>query len=154
MTKTSLPKTNLHAIFATDRSKEEDGVWIDVNAFQGLKVKIRRMKSDAVSKDFEKKMSEHYGEGKFREKQNQAVKDTTIGEEVLILQLSCVFFDWKGLIDTTAEVEEGEELPEIPYSDELAMTLLQMRDFREFIYQNANERDAFREANDASAEKN
>lgn len=153
MTKT-LPKTNLHAIFATDRSKEEDGVWIPVNAFQGLEIKIRRLKSDAVMKAFEKKMAENYGEGEFRKKQSEASKDTKIGEEVLILQLSCALIDWKGLLDTDADIEDGEEYPEIPYSEELCLTLLQMRDFREFVYQHASDRDAFREKNDGDAEKN
>lgn len=152
MSKTSLPKTNLHAIFATDSRKEEEGTWLDVNAFQGLKIKIRRLRSDAASKEFEKKLTERYGEGKLRDLQGNNNADQ--GVEILKLQLSCVMIDWKGLIDTEAKVAEGEDRPEIPYSEELAMELLSIRDFREFVFQAANERDAFREKADEDAEKN
>lgn len=147
---TKLPTTNLHAIFATNRDAEEAGVWLDVNTFQGLKIKVRRLRSDAASKEFERKVEEKYGEGKMR----TLASDQNHGEELLILQLSCVLIDWKGLIDTDAEVEEGEPRPEIPYSDELAQELLRIRDFREFVFQAANERDQFREKADEDASKN
>lgn len=149
MTKTALPKTNLHAIFATDRSKEEEGTWIDVNTFQGLKIKIRRLRSDAVTKEFEKKLTERYGEGKLRELQKGGNNE---GEEVLKLQLSCVIVDWEGLV--AASEDDEEELTEIPYSDEVAMEILALRDFREFVFQAASERDAFREKNDEDSVKN
>ena len=150
MTKTI--KTNLHNIFSTNRSLEEEGVWIDVNVYQGLKIKLRRLRSDAVSKEFERKINERYGEGKMRDL--VAKNSGKEGEEILKLQLSCVLIDWKGLIDTEAEVGEDENPVEIPYSEELAMALLEIRDFREFVFQAASERDSFREKADEDGEKN
>jgi len=152
---TTLNSTNLHAIFATDRSKEEDGSWVDINQFQGLKIKIRRLRSDAAAKEFETKLAARYGEGKLREMQkNSTGGDTNEGAEILKLQLSCVLVDWKGLVDTSAEADEDGILPEIPYSAELATELLELRDFREFVFQAANERDAFRETSNKDAVKN
>jgi len=146
--KTATPaalNTNIHAIFGTIESLEEQGAWVDVNDFYGLKVKIRRLRSDSVLKEFEKIVRETYGEGKLRtpDDLNGAQSD-----EILRRQLSqAVLIDWVGLKDA----ETGED---IPYSKETSYQLMGVKDFREFIYQAANERATFREKADADAVKN
>jgi hypothetical protein len=147
-TKTAKPavlKTNLHAIFATDERLEEDGTWLDVNDFYGLKIKIRRLRSDAVLKAFEKIVRETYGEGKLR-KPGDLTSDQS--NEILRRQLAeAVLIDWEGLRDA----ETGDD---IPYSKETSYQLMGIKDFREFVYQAANERETFREKADKDAAKN
>ena len=144
-TKAAMPTTNIHAIFGTDTSLEEEGAWVPVNDFYGLKIKIRRLRSDAVLKAFEKIVRETYGEGKLRtpDELNQAQSD-----EILRRQLAeAVLIDWVGLKDT----KTGEE---IPYSKDMSYQLMGIKDFREFVYQASNERSTFKEKADKDAEKN
>ena len=138
-------KTNIHAIFATDKSKEEDGAWVEVNGLYGLKIKVRRLKSDASMKAYERIVTEVYGEGKLRKPSDLTAHDHT---EIMKRQLAeAVLIDWMNLRDT----ETGEE---IPYDAETALELMDIDDFREFVYQAASDRDAFRTAADAEAEGN
>jgi len=147
-TKTAKPaalNTNLHAIFATDESLEEQGTWVEVNDFYGLEIKIRRLRSDAVLKAFEKIVRETYGEGKLRTPNE--LNDMQ-SNEILRRQLAeAVLIDWKGLRDA----ETGED---IPYSKETSYQLMGIKDFREFVYQASNERATFKEKADKDAEKN
>lgn len=138
-------KTNIHAIFGTDTSLEEDGAWVEVNGFYGLKIKVRRLRSEASMKAYERIVSEFFGEGKLRTPQD-ITKEQSM--EILKRQLAeAVLIDWKNLRDS----DTGEE---IPYSVEMAMELLSISDFREFVYQSASERDTFREKADAEATGN
>lgn len=140
-----LPKTNIHAIFGTNQKLEEDGAWVDVNDFYGLKIKIRRLRSDAVIKAFEKIVRETYGDGKLRTPDQLSAEQS---DEILRRQLAeAVLIDWKGLKDT----ETGDE---IPYSTEMSYQLMGIKDFREFVYQASNERSTFREKANKDAEKN
>lgn len=147
MAKNAKPKlnTNLHSIFQTNKELEEDGAWVPVNGFYGLEIKVRRLNSDAVQKAYEKMVIETFGEGKLRKpgditsEQSLGLLKRQLGEAVLV--------DWKNLRDA----ETGDE---IPYSQEVAMELMEVKDFREFVYQAATERDAFREAADKEAEGN
>lgn len=140
----SLEGSNLHNIFNTSDSLEEGGAWVPVNDILGMKIKVRRMNSDAVLKSRERIMTEFF--------QDEANHDPdSIGEEeskrLLILQLAdSVLIDWKGL--KTASKEP------IPYSKEAAIEFLKMKDFREFVYQAANDRETFRQKADEEAEKN
>lgn len=138
-------KTNLHRIFATDECLEEDGAWVDVNELYGLKVKVRRLRSDASIKAYEDIVRESFGEQKIRRPEDL---NATQSGDILTRQLArAVLIDWKGVYD-----EDGNE---IPYSEEAALAALtDMKDFREFVYQAANERDTFREKADADAAKN
>lgn len=143
--KGSMPKTNLHAIFSTDSHLEEDGAWVEVNDFYGLKIKIRRLRSDAVLKAFEKIVRETYGEGKLRKPDDLNGEQS---DEILRRQLSeAVLIDWTGLRDA----ETGDD---IPYSKEMSYQLMGIKDFKEFVYQAANERSTFREKADKDAAKN
>lgn len=138
-------KTNIHAIFQTDSKLEEDGAWVEVNGFYGLKIKVRRLRSEASMKAYERIVVETFGEGKLRTP-NDINKDQSL--EILKRQLAeAVLIDWKNLRDT----ETGEE---IPYSVEAALELMEIADFREFVYQAASERDTFRGKADAEAEGN
>ncbi|QGH74822.1 hypothetical protein MAL1_00075 [Bacteriophage DSS3_MAL1] len=138
-------KTNIHAIFQTDSKLEEDGAWVEVNGFYGLKIKVRRLRSEASMKAYERIVVETFGEGKLRTP-NDINKDQSL--EILKRQLAeAVLIDWKNLRDT----DTGEE---IPYSVETALELMEIADFREFVYQAASERDTFRGKADAEAEGN
>lgn len=138
-------KTNIHAIFSTDTNLEEDGAWVEVNGFYGLKIKVRRMRSEASVKAYERIVMETFGEGKLRTP-GDISKDQSL--DILKRQLAeAVLIDWKNLRDT----ETGDE---IPYSVEMARELMEIADFREFVYQAATERDTFREKADSEAEGN
>lgn len=146
MTKTTkvrkLLKTNIHAIFQTDKSLEDDGAWVEVNGFYGLQIKVRRLKADSVSKAYERIVKEKFGEGKLRTPQEITSEESM---ELLKAQMAeAVLVDWKNLRDS----ETGED---IPYSIETALELMEISDFREFVYQAANERDTFRAKADAAA---
>lgn len=138
-------KTNIHSIFATNKNLEEDGAWVEVNGFYGLKIKVRRMRSDASMKAYERIVKEVFGEGKLRTPtdinpdQSMDILKRQLAEAVLI--------DWKNLRDA----ETGEE---IEYSYEVARELMDIGDFREFVYQAATERDTFRDKSDKDAEGN
>ena len=117
-------KTNIHAIFQTDSKLEEDGAWVEVNGFYGLKIKVRRLRSEASMKAYERIVVETFGEGKLRTP-HDINKDQSL--EILKRQLAeAVLIDWKNLRDT----ETGEE---IPYSVETALELMEIADFREFV---------------------
>lgn len=138
-------KTNIHAIFGTNAALEEDGAWVEVNGLYGLKIKVRRLKSNAAQKAYEAIVAEEFGEGKLR-----TVKDITAEQSLKIQKrqlAEAVLLDWKNLRDS----ETGDE---IPYSKEIALELMEIGDFREFVFQAANERDTFKAANDAEAEGN
>lgn len=138
-------KTNIHAIFGTDTKLEEDGAWVEVNGFYGLKIKVRRMRSEASIKAYERIVTEVFGEGKLRTP-SDITKEQSL--DILKRQLAeAVLIDWKNLRD-------GDTGEEIPYSVEMALELLDIPDFREFVYQAASERDTFREKADADAEGN
>jgi len=145
--KTTTPQisTNLHNIFATSESLEEDGAWVTVNDLLGIKIKIRRLRSDAVVKAFERIIRETYDETLLRdpsqmnEEQSMLVLKRQLAEAVLI--------DWTGVRDAVS----GKE---IPYSPQAALQMMGMKDFREFVYEKANARDTFREQADKDAEGN
>jgi hypothetical protein len=138
-------RTNLHKIFATDSRLEEEGAWVVVNDFLGLSVKVRRMRSDAANRAYEKLIRETLGEGKLR-KPEEITADQSV--DLLKTHLAQnILCDWKGLRDA----DTGEE---IAYSVECSRELMDVKDFREFVLQAANERDTYREAADTEAEGN
>lgn len=149
MTKTNKAKpkfnTNIHTIFSTDKNLEEDGAWVDVNGFYGLKIKVRRLRSEASTKAYDRIVMETFGEGKLRTAKDI---DQSQSLELLKRQLAeAVLIDWKNLRDA----DTGED---IPFSVETALELMDVTDFREFVYQAASERDAFRNKADEEAEGN
>lgn len=138
-------KTNLHAIFATDSHLEEDGAWVTVNELYGMKIKVRRMRSEASLKAYERIVRDTFGEGKLRRPEDLSAKQS---EEILKRQLAdAILIDWMGVYNS----EDGTE---IPFSRDAAYEMLGIKDFREFVFQAANERDTFREKADKDAEGN
>lgn len=138
-------KTNLSAIFATDEKKEEGGAWIMVNEAYGLRIKVRRLRSDTVVKAYERILREELGEGKLRKPGDI---DDAMSMHMFKRQLAeAVLVDWENVRDT----ETGEE---VPFSVEAAMEAVAYKDFRDFVVQAANERDSFREDADKDAEGN
>lgn len=130
--------TNLHDIFHTNEALEEDGAWVTVNDFLGIKVKIRRLRSEAVVKAFEKIVRETYSDGEELARNPQGMSEE---QSMLVLKrqlAEAVLIDWKGIRDK----KTGEE---IPYSPQAALQMMNMKDFREFVYEKANSRDTFRE---------
>lgn len=139
--------TNLHNIFDTDETLEEAGAWVTVNELMGLKVKIRRLRSDAVVKAFERIVRETYAEDEELVRKPQGMSEDQ-SLYVLKRQLSeAVLIDWTGVRDT----KTGKE---VPYSPQAAFQMMGMKDFREFVYQKANDRETFREKSDEEAEGN
>lgn len=137
-------RTNIHRIFATDERLEEDGAWVTVNELYGLRLKVRRLRSDASIKAYEDVVRETFGEHKLRKPEDLSEKQSG---DILTRQLArAVLIDWEGVYD-----DDGNE---IPYSEEAALNALKIKDFREFVYQAANERDTFRENADEEASKN
>ena len=68
--------------------------------------------------------------------------------EIIKRQLAeAVLIDWQNLRDS----ETGDD---IPYSVEVAKELMEIGDFREFVFQAATERDTFRDKADKEAEGN
>jgi len=146
-TTTVSPKfnTNIHAIFQTNEDMEETGAWVEVNALYGLEIKIRRMRSDAASKAYEKLVAEQMGEGKLRKPNDISAEQT---QSLLRKHLAAnIVVDWKNLRDA----ETGDE---IEYSVEVAESLMEVKDFRDFVLQAASERDTFRDKSDKDAEGN
>lgn len=138
-------KTTIHSIFATSKGLEEDGAWVEVNGFYGLKIKVRRMRSEASLKAYERIVKEVFGEGKLRTPGDVNADQSM---DILKRQLAeAVLIDWVNLRDA----DTGED---IPYSVEVALELMDISDFREFVYQSATERDTFRDKSDKAAEGN
>lgn len=140
--------TNIHSMFGTDEHLEEDGAWVWVNEYMGIRIKIRRLRSDAVLKAFERIVRETYTDNaeelvrnpdKLESGQNQLIVERQLAEAVLI--------DWEGIRDR----KTGKE---IPYSPQAALQMMKIKDFREFVYEKAAARDTFREQADKDAEKN
>jgi len=142
--------TNLHNIFHTDEHLEEDGAWVTVNDLLGIKIKIRRLRSDPVVKAFERIVRETFAELGKDETMLREPNAMTDDQSMLILKrqlAEAVIVDWKGVRDT----QTGKE---VPYSPAAALQMMGMKDFREFVYEKANARDTFREAADKEAEGN
>jgi hypothetical protein len=143
--KTKKIRTNIHGIFGTNSKLEEDGAWVEVNGLYGLKIKVRRLRSTVVQKHTEALFLEMFGEGNLRKPGDIGVEQT---EELLKRQLAeSVLIDWKNLRDE----ETGDE---IPFDLETARELMEIRDFREFVYEQASARDAFRSKAEEEAEGN
>lgn len=137
--------TNLHNIFATQKPLEEDGAWVDVNELLGLRIKVRRINSDYVVKAYERILREEFSDGRMRKPSDF---DPVVMERVIVRQYAeAVLVSWENLCD----LDTGEE---IPYSLETAKELLEMKDFREFVAQAAEERATFREQADKDSEGN
>lgn len=130
----------LAKVFGTDKSKEQEGVWIEMG--EGGAIKVARMGNPSYSKKFQK-LTKPY---------KQAIRRETLSDEIAerILVDSMaehILLDWKGIED-----ENGNE---IPYSLETAKKLLSdLKDFRNYISEMATSIENFKEEEDEGTEKN
>ena len=139
--------TNLHNIFATDESLEESGAWVMINPAMDIKLKIRRLRSDAVVKAFERILRETYSDAEEMARNPEGMSEE---QSMFILKrqlAEAVIVDWTGVRDT----KSGKI---VKYSPQAALRLMDMKDFREFVYEKASARDTFREKADKDAEGN
>ncbi len=136
--------TNIHRIFKTNKLLEDDGAWVDINELTNSKVKIRRAKSEAVQKAYQRILREEIGEANLR---NPGAVTKEAAEKIAIRQIAeAIIVDWQ-----IYDVDTGED---IPFDIDTAKELLAIDDFREFVVQAAQDRDTFKDKNDRDAEGN
>ncbi len=131
--------TNLHQLFATDAAAETEGVWIPV--CEGIEVKIARMGNEKFQKAYRRLCKPH------RNLIRQGLLDSATEKRLLKEALAeGVLLDWRGL------KQDGAPLA---YSREAALKLLtELKDFADFVADEARRLDNFRERDLEDAEKN
>ncbi len=131
------------AKYATDSSKEENGVWQEWD--DEVSFCIRRISSDKSQKAREEAEKPH----KIKARNGTLSDDTN--QEIAIYQLAYgVLADWKGL----ADVAEDGTVTEIPFSPAKALEILsddQYKDVRNFILQTSLDRDLYKKEADKVA---
>lgn len=131
---------SLKAAFGTDKSKEEDGTWIDVT--DTISLKLRRFRSRAA-REAAKRFSKQYATAKKR-----GLTDEQAAEMTTKVMAEAIIVDWKGVEDDNGPLACTFENKFAILSDE------EMEDFREFVATNAHERDLFAHELDEDAEGN
>ena len=135
---TQKPMSKLFSAYKTDRTLEEDGVWMPV--VDGIRFKIRRAKSRAaaaVLQDLQKEYAD-------------ALREKVVSEEVqtaiYLRHLAWgIVADWEG-------VEHHETGEVVPYSRDYALVVLtELTDLRDEIANVSSSRDAFKQKNDEAA---
>jgi hypothetical protein len=128
--------------YNTDRSLEEDGVWVDFG--DGLKVQVRRLTSKK-SREFRRKLEKPYT-AQFR---NREMPDS-LQEELLNKQVSgVVIVNWEGVANPDKPSEQLE------FSPDNALTMCQkFPDFRDDVLTAAMERTTFEKEQRENARKN
>ncbi len=152
-------KTNLHAQFAVDLSKEESGVWTPFGG--GVELCIRRLSSEASQK------ARTEAEKPYLTRSRNAELSSDDLEAIAIKQLAFgIIADWKGVkvpapanADGSPAVDEkGNPLQvELPFSAQAAFEILndeEMKDLRGAVLQVSVDRDAFKKEADKDAVKN
>lgn len=131
---------SLKMAFGTNKSKEEEGTWLDVT--DEIRVKIRRYRSRAA-RDAAKEFAKQYAaSGKRKLTPDQETELTTK------VMAKAIIVDWEGVTD-------GDKA--IPCTFENKFAILadeEMFDFREFISTAAMERELFAQELDEDAEGN
>lgn len=116
--------------FQTNKSAEEDGIWVDVDG-NGTKIKVARINNARYKKYFQK-ITKPY---------KRQIRNGTLAEELAEKLLvdalaNTILLDWKGF------TKEGTDFP---YSIDNARSFLQeSADFRDFVSDAANEMENFR----------
>lgn len=126
----SAKKSALHARFAMDAGREENGVWVDYG--DGISVKIRRFKSRAsqeARRELDKPHADVIRRGPLPE---------ALAEELLVKQMAkAIIVDWKGVTDADGNPLECTE--EARYA-----ILKELPEFRDEIFALSVERDHFK----------
>lgn len=116
--------------FQTNKSAEEEGIWVDVDG-NGTKVKVARINNARYKKYFQK-ITKPY---------KRQIRNGTLAEELAEKLLvdalaNTILLDWQGF------TKEGADFP---YSVDNARSFLQeSADFRDFVSDAANEMENFR----------
>jgi hypothetical protein len=128
--------------YNTDRSLEEDGVWVDFG--DGLKVQVRRLTSKK-SREFRRKLEKPYT-AQFR---NREMPDS-LQEDLLNKQVAgVVIVNWEGVVNPDKPSEQLE------FSADNALMMCQkFPDFRDDILTAAMERTTFEKEQRENARKN
>lgn len=140
-------KTNLTGMFKMDESKEESGVWVDFG--NGVRIKVRRLKSRAAQKVRQELDKEH----------TDAIRRGTLSTEdaeVLVnKQIALgIIVDWEGIMETYEEDGETKERP-LAYNGQTAYELIkQLPELRDEIFAVATDRENYRAEQARDAAKN
>jgi hypothetical protein len=118
--------------FQTNKSAEEDGVWVDVDG-NGTRIKVARINNARYKKYFQK-ITKPYK----RQIRNGTLSED-LAEKLLVDALAnTILLDWKGF------TKEGQDFP---YSVDNARSFLaESADFRDLVSDAATEMETFRTA--------
>ena len=130
---------DIFAQFATDETKEEDGIWVDIGDDSEILV------ARAGNKKYGKMISKEYEKHKkLLDLKNEASEKKS--EEVMIDVLAkTILLGWKNIMF------KGEELP---YSLDNAKMLLAVKDFRKLVAQYADDTEQYKVAVQEEVAKN
>jgi len=130
----------IRKIFGTDKVKEDEGTWIDMG--DGAKIKVARMGNPKYTKEFQR-LTKPY---------RQAIRRGTIQEELaekLLIEALAkhILIGWVGITDDNDK--------EIAYSTENSIMLLtELKDFRDYVTEQATSIENFKQEVDEDSEKN
>lgn len=122
------------------KAKQNDGVWCN---FEGVKFKIARLGND----NFKAAIAAEAAANRERKERGEPMRDQDLFWQELLA--ATVLVGW-------ADLEDDNGAP-LPYSAEKAIEILtdeRFSDVREFVEREAASRRNFKDAADASAEKN
>ena len=106
---------------AADLSKEQEGDWIEITEWPGVKLKVRSV----ASKDFQNAREQRYG--KMTKDLGRAQYSSEFSPHLAKLTASFLLLGWDGIVD-------GSEKP-IDYTPAKAMELLSDPSMRELVTQ-------------------
>ena len=118
--------------FQTNKSMEEEGVWVDVDG-NGTKIKVARVNNPRYKKYFQK-ITKPY-----KRQIRSGTLSEDLAEKLLVDALAnTILLDWQGF------TKDGESFP---YSvDNARAFLAESPDFRDFVSDAANEMENYRTA--------
>ena len=130
---------NLKKTFLTDKSKENQGVWVDLG--EGARLLIARHGNERFKLRYQELTAPYAA----------AIRTKTLSEAVaekILKQIlaETILLDWEGIVD-----DDGNP---VPYSVEKAMEFLDIPDFRSFVEEMSKEQALYRKELEAQAEKN
>lgn len=125
--------------FATDATKETEGVWVDISV--DASIKVARAGTRSYSRDLQKQLERY--ELALASKDDLA--DDTSDMILVNLVAEHVLLDWKGI------KFKGEALP---YSKDNAKTVLKLKDFRRLVMKHSEDITNFKNAKEEAVAKN
>lgn len=129
--------------YKTSVDAENDGQWVDLDITTGAAVLVARIGSKRYSTMLQRRLKPYR-----RSIRNNSIDDSVSERIIGEVMAETILLDWKNL------ALNGKA---VPYSAEQAKELLtdpQFKDFREVIFELANDAESFRQEEMADAEKN